>query len=515
MTSNLENLIQSLNTKSTEGEMMAVLIELAISKPNPIILDKNLRAVATLLKVGLSPVKHTYDMLLKNMNFKPVDTGFTIAKEVLDTDYSGGMHLKLTKDGFFHAFEKTHWIRMSEDKIKSQLQEVAVKYVSLSNKTLHSLVNDALGSLKDYLGTNQDNLSPTQPPLPIINCLNGELWIGSQGDVELKEHNPKSQLQHCLPLVYNPEAKAPTFKETMLDTLSESVQPEEMYRHICEFMGYAIQPHRTIPSFWLLIGKGANGKTKFLQTLSHLISNDYILGIDMAAFGNDKFNTSQLQGKLVMIDDDLKMNTIIPDGFVKKYSESKLVSARHPYGKQSINFQNLALPIMAGNHYPQCNDLSGGLRRRAMVIPFWREFLTHEQDSSKFETIWKDEMSGVLNEAIAGYQRVVKRKHQFSPPKECNDAQQEFFAHGNPLYCFLLECLQKDSKSRITFKCFRQAYEIWAKSQNISNMKVMNKTLKRSLEGLGYTIGMYTGDHCVKGYKIKEVQKNPTNPTES
>ena len=45
-----------------------------------------------------------------------------------------------------------------------------------------------------------------------------------------------------------------------------------MARHWNELLGYAIQPVRDIPSWWLLIGHGSNGKTKLLQTMQRLVS---------------------------------------------------------------------------------------------------------------------------------------------------------------------------------------------------------------------------------------------------
>ena len=349
-------------------------------------------------------------------------------------------------------------------------------------------------------------LSLTDEPPSVINFLNGEAWISSSGEVELRPHKPESQLLYCLPYDYDPSATCPKFDKTLHEIFAMAKEPEEMRRHAYELMGYAIQPRRPIPCFWLLIGHGANGKTKFLETLCRLLSADYIYNVDMASFGRDKFNTSQLQGKLLMIDDDIKMDTVLPDGLLKKLSEAKRQTARNPYGKQSFTFLSAAMPIMVGNHYPLCEDLSEGLLRRAMIIPFSKQFLPHEQDTKKFEHIWKHEMSGVANRAIEGYQRIIQRNQQFAPPAECIEARHEFLAHGNPLYCFLSECLEKDPESRIPFPQLRQAYEVWAKEQNVERLKTLNKTLKRRLQALKYEIGVYTGFPCIVGYKLKSAE---------
>lgn len=500
------SLIQNLHAKSPADQIHLVLEAIATISPDPITLDQFLREIAKRVQTGLKAVRQTYDMVLKKLNIKPVDLGLAIARELLQTVYNDGISLKMMKDGFLHSYESTHWVPMSEHKIRANLQAVAVKYKGLTDKTLHALVNDSLGSLKDYLGSNQDVLSLVDEPLPVINCLNGELWIDKDGKAELRPHKPESHLFYCLPYVYDDKATCPVFDKAVLEIFAEAQEPKEMRRHAYEMLGYMIQPCRPIPCFWLMIGHGANGKTKFLQTACRLIGQDYLHNIDMSSFGKDKFSMSQLRGKLVMIDDDIKMDTIIPDGLLKKISETKPLSARQPYGKQSITFLNTAMPIMVGNHYPLCEDLSQGLLRRAMVIPFRRQFKLHEQDTSKFEHIWANEMPGVLNRAIEGYQRVVKRK-RFDPPQECLEARHEFLAHGNPLYCFLSECVEKQDGSRIPLPQLRLAYETWAKEQNISRMSVLNKTLKRRLQALGYEIGIHDGYPCLIGYKLKSADE--------
>jgi hypothetical protein len=70
-------------------------------------------------------------------------------------------------------------------------------------------------------------------------------------------------------------------------------------------------------------------------------------------------------------------------------------------------------------------DLSQGMLRRLMVLPFDRRFTDADRDPDLFEGIWANELPGVLNQALAGYKRVVERGGKFkrpSPVKGCHDA---------------------------------------------------------------------------------------------
>ena len=122
----------------------------------------------------------------------------------------------------------------------------------------------------------------------------------------------------------------------------------------------------------------------------------------IAKFQGDRFNVAALQGKLLFIDDDIGVNTHLDDGLLKAISEAEEMSARHAYGERQFKFRCLALPLMAGNHYPTTSDNSHGLRRRAMVIPFDRQFGPGEADKDLFPKIWQSELPGVLNRALQG-----------------------------------------------------------------------------------------------------------------
>lgn len=173
----LNDLITTLSPNSTAAEITATLEQIAQSNPDPITLDQCLRKTAKATGTGLKPVRQSYEMMLKKLNIKPVDLGLALAQHLLADKYNDGLHLRLTKDGLFDAFEKSHWKHQTKDAIRADLQSIAVDYKGHTDKSLHSMVSDALGSLCDYLGSNADVMSLTDEPLPVINCLNGEVWI--------------------------------------------------------------------------------------------------------------------------------------------------------------------------------------------------------------------------------------------------------------------------------------------------------------------------------------------------
>ena len=80
-----------------------------------------------------------------------------------------------------------------------------------------------------------------------------------------------------------------------------------------------------------------------------------------------------LCGKLLLVDDDLDTGLALPDGMLKKLSESKSMSGSFKNG-QVFNFNSRAVPMMLCNNLPYLKDLSKGMRRRLQVLPFKRSF---------------------------------------------------------------------------------------------------------------------------------------------
>src|SRR5208337_4833227 len=318
---------------------------------------------------------------------------------------------------------------------------------------------------------------------------------------ELRPHDPASRLTSCLPVSFDPSATCPIFDKTLLEIFGKASDPPDMARHANEFLGYAIQPRRDVPTFWLLIGYGANGKSKLLQTLQRLVGPASVMNAPIAKFQSDRFNIAALQGKLLFIDDDMGADTHLDDGLLKAISEAKEMSARHAYGERHFKFRCLALPVMAGNHYPTTSDNSHGLRRRAMVIPFDRQFGPGEADKELFPKIWEAEMPGVLNRALEGLAR-LRQRGAFLPPQDCARAAREFMAHANPLNAFLEEETVDDQNGHALVREVREAMMKWASAQGLKK-PVPNKTLKRQLEGLGYEVKMVGGYARVSGISLK------------
>lgn len=480
------NMANALSKSAHPDVISAVLKAAAIAVFDPMAEDLILRAIQEKTKQAKKPLRQRLQMIRQELGLRPNDPALAIARNILNQEFSDGAHLAQCPDESFWRYAKTHWRETNTGFLRNLILKEANKNFHLyDGNSLPAFVGQGMNCLADLLATDDDIMGFNDDPSPVVNCKNGEVWIGEDGTAELLPHRPESRLPYCLPIEYDPVAACPKFDKAMSEIFGNSSNPNDMVRHWNEFMGYAIQPRRDIAIYTILIGHGNNGKSKLLETLQRLVGPDAVLNDQISSFQRDHFNTAALSGKLLFIDDDMSEDTRLADGLLKKISEAKEISARHVY-KRKFKFKCLALPIMAGNTYPLTNDSSRGMIRRAHIIPFDRIFAPEEADRKLFPEIWENELPGILNRSLEGLQR-LRERGDFHMPEDCKMAINEFMAHANPLFSFIKDQCIEDPDGRIFLSEFRELMKSWAHDQGIKKVPTKNQ-FKRKVIGLGYEV---------------------------
>ena len=203
-------------------------------------------------------------------------------------------------------------------------------------------------------------------------------------------------------MTYDPEAKCPEYDRALDGIFSAATNPKGLRRHWNELFGYIIQPRRNIPLIGILLGSGDNGKTKLTETIIRLLGKNLVQCQRVDELDKSRFGMGSLFGKYLFLDDDVRAGARLPDGTLKTISEAKEVTGEHKYGP-AFNFTVRTVPLLLCNNIPSLADVSHGMLRRLMVIPFDRRFTDEDKDPDLFERIWANEMSGVLNRALSGY----------------------------------------------------------------------------------------------------------------
>lgn len=426
------------------------------------------------------------------------DEAEALAQAVLDEHFAGGEHLLYARDGRFWSYGGTHWQPLAGP----ALEHLILKTLRLRPKSrlaTTSLIKQAVSLLEAERSDNDDALGFSSSPRPVINCRNGELWLNAVGQVEHRRHDPRSYLRHCLDVAYDPAATCPRFDAALAEIFSRATPTKGMGRHWWELMGYLIQPRRDIALILICEGEGSNGKTKLVETIQRLLGTGLVSAMRIQDLDRSRFATSDLVGKLMLVDDDVRAGVRLPDGELKKISEEKTITGERKNGP-TFTFTVRTVPILLCNNPASVADLSHGMRRRLTVIPFERKFEEHEIDRGLFPGIWADELPGVLNGALAGLARLAERGWRFRKPAAVEAAEARWLGRANPVAAFVQErcCEGGNTPTTILY----QAYLDWCTANNVT-FRQQRKAFKGNLEHLGYASGRSSKVRLTMGLSLR------------
>lgn len=352
----------------------------------------------------------------------PAQEAINLTQIVLDAEFAEGMHLAYT-NGAFRFFDRTHWTTLSE----AELGHIILKHIrrgSVLRQRSPLVIRDVIATLRHASATT--TLNRVADARPIINVANGELWFGKDG-TELRPHDPASNQHQCSDLIYEPNATCPNYDRAIADIFSSSLNQPALTKFWHEFVGYVLQPIRRQPLIVVAAGRGRDGKSALAETLVRLLGRAQVTAMPVEDLTGSRFILGDLAASRVFLDADMTAGVLLPDGMLKKLSEGTTVTAERKY-RDPITFTMRAVPLLLTNTTPELADHSLGFRRRLLVLPFERQFAEAEVDYGLFPNIHETELSGVLNRALEGLQRVIQRGWKFDPPDAVLRATDKWWA---------------------------------------------------------------------------------------
>jgi putative DNA primase/helicase len=401
-------------------------------------------------------------------------------------------------DGQFWSYDGKRWRVLPRPSLERMVLEVIRGLPPRGGQGTAGLLKQVTTLLAAGQAVDDDRLRFLGEPPPVINCANGELWIAEDGRFELRPHSARSYLRHCLEVPYDPAARCPLYDAAVAQIFGAAPDRADMVRHWHELTGYIIQPRRPVPLVVIGQGGGANGKSSLMRTVARLLGSELVSATSVQAL-DQRFAAGALLGKLLLLDDDVRKGVRLPDDWLKRLSEAKPLTGERKFGPQ-FNFVSLAVPVLLCNDPPSLADLSGGMVRRLMVVPFGRTFAEAEQDRTLFQRIWADEMGGILNRALAGLGRVIARGWRLGRPASVARATAAWLAGANPLPAFLEERCEREGACLV--RELYEAYTAWARENGITRAQ-QRLSFRRNLENLGYAVGHSNRGAKVSGLRLR------------
>lgn len=354
-----------------------------------------------------------------------------------------------------------------------EIERIMLQYIVNSTRT------PRLETIR-YLELKAEEISLETPTL--ISVKNGVLNLETK---QLLEFSPEYKIKNKILINYNSTA----YSEIMDRTLNKICCNDKQLRMLIEEMiGYIIFRRNEIGKAFILTGSGANGKSTLLDVIKRLIGKENISSVALNEL-NDRFKTFQLEGKLANIGDDISNGYIEDNSTFKKLVTGETVNVERK-GKDPFDFENYSKLIFSCNEMPRINDLSDGLKRRLIFIPFNAKLSKKDDDYDPFiidKLLSEESLEYLLRISLEGLDRVLFNR-EFTTPKVVDETWEDYEKRNNPIIGFLEE-------GKIENESTKDVYLQYQTFCSESGLKHLSRIA-------------FSREICKHGYKTKQVKIN-------
>ena len=338
-----------------------------------------------------------------------------------------------------------------------------------------------------------------------IHFKNGTYFIASR-------HFEKSK-EICLnrlPISYNPDAAKPV---RWLKFLNELMYEEDIPT-LQEFMGYTLIPTTRAQKMLLVIGNGGEGKSRIGRVLRSILG-DNMNTTSIQKLATNRFCPADQEGKLLMLDDDMKMDAL-PDTNVLKavVTMEDKIELERKCRQSTQGYLYVRIMAFGNGSLAALYDRSDGFYRRQIVMQ------VRNKDKDRIDDVRLgdkliEESEGIVLWMLEGLHRLIRNDFRFTISHRTKMQMEEIRKADNNIMDFYESegYIRFEKNTMATTRQLYIAYCQWCQDNLERPLaeKTFTQQLKKDAEALGLTYDKNIdvgGGKRSRGYHGVHVQIN-------
>lgn len=415
--------------------------------------------------VTLEPIVLNSDARLlpevKPGNYKTIGNGFfaTITddegkeKHVPDFNecarYLDEYNHLLTNDAFTYIYRDGYYQMITKLELFSTVRDMVRQNIK------PSVIDQFVQHVRAENFVRSDELS--QVP-GFINLENGILDVRTR---TMQPHTYRMFFKYKLPHSYEPGRECPCWLDYLKATFEGN---QELIDVSAELFGYIlVGGNPFLHKAFVLFGDGRDGKSTYLDVLRRLVGSSNYSAVPIANL-DKPFSVVMTDGKLVNIVGETTPKEISSDAFKTAVGGEELIAAQKGTPEYPLKF-NTRL-VFACNKLPYLGDTTTGAYEKFFIIPFPRYLHDENRIWNYAERFLYPEMPGIINWALDGLERLVKRG---ALPKigVVHEQIQDFREETDTVFSWMREYVEVNSEvtERVQFKDHYQHYRSFCDAQ--------------------------------------------------
>ena len=291
----------------------------------------------------------------------------------------------------------------------------------------------------------------------LINVANGTLDLRT---MTLRAHDPADRCTKITAGAWRADTTGPTWQKFIREVL-----PDETVRaFLARYVGQALVGEVTEHKLAILTGTGGNGKGVWYGAVDFALG-DYAItpqpDMLLSRRSDSAFDGSvELRGARWAVFSEVDPGRALAPATLKRLTGGDRITGRQLY-RNNISFTPSHTLAMVANHLPTVPDMSRGMWRRLLVVPFDTEVPEERMDEQLLFKL-QAEADAVLSWAVAGWVDYRERGMRLDPPQEVQAATMGYRQESDQLSKFVEEQTIEVPGMTVTTTALWTRFQAWA-----------------------------------------------------
>ena len=301
--------------------------------------------------------------------------------------------------------------------------------------------------------------------------------------------------QNRLPVRYDENAPKP---EHWLRFVEALLEPEDILT-LQEYLGYCLIPSNAAQKMLMILGDGGEGKSRIGVMMSLLLGSSMIT-CPLDKIEHDRFARSNLEGKLLMVDDDLNLDALKTTHHIKSIITADTPMDLERKGEQSYQgYLNCRFLCFGNGNLRSLHDRSHGFYRRQIIL-HCKEKDPNRLDDPYLAHKFIDELDGIFLWCLEGLRRLQANHMEFTISRKSEENLKQAVLESNNIIEFV--CSQGyiafDPNFTTTTRHLYAAYNSWCNDNATKPLSIQTFSnyliSKQQILGISYSNNIYCGE---------------------
>lgn len=345
--------------------------------------------------------------------------------------------------------------------IEDDAQRAAFLKFATKSESRHSLDNMVA------LARNETRVAALSPQFDkdqwLLNVSNGTVDLKTG---VLREHRRQDLITKLCPVEFDPSAKCPRWLLFLEEIFP--AQPETI-SFLQRSVGYSLTGDTEEQCFWMLIGVGKNGKSKFMEAIKAMLG-DYAVSTSMDTFTakrtdgnavNPRDGMANLAGARLVWASESDEGKRLSEAAIKAMTGGESIRTARIY-QDDFEFKPTFKIWLSTNHELGIRGSDEGIWRRPRRVNF--DFVVPvAQRDLQLGAKLQIEMSGILNWALEGL-RSYQAGGGLKPPKAVEAATEAYRRSQSLVERFIDERCVRVARESIEASVLYQEFQTWSRA---------------------------------------------------